>query len=57
MKVTIEELRKLRAQLTTHRLQHESLVTHMQMLRQHCQEVRENLALLHATRDDVRNKS
>lgn len=43
MKVSLEEVRQLRALLTKHRLEHEILVTKMQVLRKECQEIREQL--------------
>ncbi|MEM6654698.1 MAG: hypothetical protein AAF596_02755 [Planctomycetota bacterium] len=44
MKVTLEELRLLRATLTSHRLEHEKLVTQMHALRESSREVREQIA-------------
>lgn len=44
MDVTLEELRQLRSTLTSHRLQHETLVTQMQFLLQRRHELRRRLA-------------
>ena len=44
MKATIEQLRTLNASLADHRIQHENLVSEMNLLRQHCQELRSQWA-------------
>ncbi|MEN1679681.1 MAG: hypothetical protein AAGJ46_08810 [Planctomycetota bacterium] len=54
MDVTLEELRQLRATLTSHRLQHETLVTQMQLLRQTCSELRHQMAAAGAQRRSMR---
>lgn len=54
MDVTLEELRQLRATLTSHRLQHETLVTQMQLLRQSCSELRLQLAAAGSERHSMR---
>lgn len=40
MEVTLDELRSLRQLLTIHRLEHERMVTKMQVLRNRCRKVR-----------------
>lgn len=42
--VSLNEIRELRETLTNHRLEHELLVTKMQVLRQECKEIRERVA-------------
>ncbi len=44
MKVTIDELKSLRITLTAHRMEHERLVTQMRLLREHCLELRMQIA-------------
>lgn len=44
MEVTLEELRRLRSMLTAHRLEHELLVTKMQVLREQCREIRDQIS-------------
>lgn len=44
MQVTLENLRMLRATLVIHRLEHEKLVTQMQLLREKCREMRMEMA-------------
>jgi hypothetical protein len=41
LKVTIDEIRKLRKSLDENRIEHEALVTQARILREHCQEIRQ----------------
>ncbi len=49
MKVSLDEIKGLREILINHRLEHELLVTRMQVLRRECQELRRKIAFRKAS--------
>ncbi len=51
--ISLKELKQLRSTLIAHRLQHERLVTEMQVLRENCQMLRAELRTSRSSEDGL----